>query len=90
MEKITIDDIKILSDSIQIERLNKEKDVEKLYFLPYDVNWNWKFDVSDYDYLGFFQAQLSRETSRNITNSNIERDKFLNDLVREINKILKL
>lgn len=87
--KIKIEDVKILSGSIHIKKINKKKDVEKLYFLSTDFVFPYSFDVVDYDYMNFLVIELSREADAAIVNSKEERDKFISLLIESINEILK-
>lgn len=89
--KIKKSDITIYTKSAQIEKINKSKDVESLYFLlPDEMSIKgWQIDVVDYDYMNFLCIHFNNYVDARIVNSNDARDMFIDDLVECVNNIIQ-
>lgn len=88
--KIKKSDITIYTKSAQIEKINKRKDVESLYFLLSDEMSikGWQIDVVDYNYMNFLCIHFNDYVDARIVNNNDVKDGFIDDLVECVNNIL--
>lgn len=88
---ITPDDIRVLWMSANVDKINKRKDVERLYGnLDEEMRLlGWGIDVWDYNYMNHLEIGLTQSTNGKIVNNyEGEREKFTEDLAKCINEIL--
>lgn len=88
MKKITPKDCNLIIKSVSIPILNKKEKVEQLYSISEDMALlGWHIDVWDYDYNGFFTAEISDWSECEIINKSMQKT-FIQCLCDSINKTL--
>lgn len=83
------EDVNLFDKSASIPKLNNKNQVEFLYFgLVEEMDLlGWSIDVWDFEYMDYLTIGINDSSNAKIINESL-RDKFSQDLVNCINKLL--